>query len=372
MPTQAPRQVPEKSYDDGAVSITVSDRLASDPRPGTFFDKDFSAVSPVYFHDLGSGKYIGIFSHRWHSGETSSSDPNMFSSYETDAVPSWCVFDGRHGSKSFMSGNSINITTRITSDSRTVVGACSRSSNYLYVLQSCSAGGTNFGVVSHHFCNPVTGEVTLLGEEVISNVSVGGETVVFDRGIVIDSNHLTFAGRDSAGKIYLARKSWGYVGKSAAQIDYQSDGGWFSDPSRSVPLKSSSGSHLSSSGPISFAEHRGNMWMSVVQSDSGMMTAQIYGSAGFLSPWYEQGRPFPLGQSGSSWLGGTVHFQNMLRGNRSRLSDLHVAGIPVVYAIKKTSGDEHGISIFWDLWPVTSVSASAGAVLSAEAYALSS
>lgn len=352
MPTSAPDQVPAHSYDDGAVSISVSNRSATDPRPGAFFDGDFSAVSPVHFHNLGGGKYLGIFSHRWYGASHSSSDPNLFSSYEVDSSPSWIIFDGKNGHHvSIPSHGGVGVTTNVPSDTRFVTGACSRSSNYLYVLQSCSLGGVSFGVMSHYHINNVTDNVNLLAEEVMAGVAVDGETVVFDRGLWCSTTHLNLVGRGSvSGNMFLARKHWGRIGQPT-QREYQSARGWFTGSSRAVPLHDFNGAVLTTAGPVSVTEYQGKTWMSVVRDDSGDKSAQVYSSAGLWDGWAPQGQPYPLGNA-STYLGGTAYFQPSLRPNRSMVGQTSLSGVPIVSSVKAVSGGDEGISINWDLWPI--------------------
>ena len=355
MATRASQQVPSYSYDDDAVSVSVSNRSSSDPRPGSFLSGDFAAVSPVYFHNLGGGKYFGVFSRRWHSVSYphGASDPNMFSSYAEDTTPSWAIFDGKNGHRSIIPGHGSNNITTNVSGTRTLSGACGRANSYLYVLQSCTSGGTTNGVISHYFINPVIGQVNLLGEETIPNATVNGETVVFDRGVKYGPTYLNFVGHGlTSGKMYLSRKNWGRIGTAASPIEYQGAKGWLTDPSTAAPLVDSTGTPLTTAGPVSFADYQGRTWMSTTQNSSGVMTSQIYSSAGLWEGWTPQGQPYPLGTTGSSYLGGTAHLQPSLRANQARVGATSVSGIPVCWATKSSSGSNSGISIHWDLWPV--------------------
>jgi hypothetical protein len=358
MATTAPNQIPSGSYDGGAVSVVVSNRSSSDPRPGAFFDQNFAAAAPVHFHELDDKKFLGLFSRRWYgsSRPTDATDPNLFSSYTEDNSPSWAIFDGSNGNHLSIPGQyGINPPTGISCDSRVLVGACSRANSYLYMLQSYTVSGTKFGVVSHFHIDPNTWQVNLVGEEKISSIVVGAETIVFDRGIKHNVSYLHFAGRDSLNRVYLARKNWGFAGK-ALKTEYQSDKGWTEDPLKIKPLKTSGG-YLTSAGPIGFGEYRGKVWASVVGNNSGVMTAQFYTSSGLWDAWTPENRPYPLGTEGTSYLGGTAYLQPMLRAHPSRLSPSCVTGIPLLYVTKKASGGNTAIDITWDLWPVPAQSA---------------
>lgn len=353
MATSPPIQVPAHSYDDSAVSVVVANRNSTDPRPGAFFDSDFSAASPVYFHVLGGGKIFGVFSQRWHSVTlpTDAVDPILFGEYTVDTNPSWAIFDGANGHHLSVPGQyGVNPPTGIASD-RTLMGACSRTNTYLYLLQSATVSGESFGVVSHYHINSVTWQVNLIGEDKLSSVIVGDETVVFDLGIKYNSIYLTFVGRDSQDRLYLARKNWGHIGQ-VPKVEYQSDKGWSEDHTKLVPLRTPSGP-LTSVGPVSFADYRGRAYMAVVLEDAGEMSAQVYSSSGLWDLWTPLKNPYYLGTQGTSYLGGTAYLQPALRANPPIVSSSAVTGIPLVYAKKKISGDNAGIDISWDLWPIS-------------------
>ena len=370
MSTFAADQIPAGSYDNSAVSIVVSNKNNSDSRKGMFFGDDFAVALPVHFHDVGNGKFIGIFSERWHTVASNSNDPNLFDSHETDNSPSWALFDGVNGHRGSISGQYGDTPpTDIACDSRVVVGACSRTSSYLYMLQRYTLGEAVFGVVSHFHINPVTFQVNLMGEASIPNISVDGNDIVFDRGITYSSLYLNIAGRDSSGRIYMARKNWGSVAKRNDPIEYQSDRGWSQNPSSIKPLKTSSGD-LISVGPVSFAEYRGRTWASVVQSDEGAVSAKIYTSRGLWDAWSLRGPSYALGTVDESYLGGTAYLQPNLRINAARFDDFTVTGVPVVYATKRVVGPpdplegesppegggefSEGMDIFWGLHSVNS------------------
>ncbi len=373
MATYAFNQVPLNSHDDSAVSVAVSNRSATDSRPGAFFSGDFAAVAPVHFHALGGGKFFGIFAQRWYAitRPSNASDPNLFDSYEVDSQPSWAIFDGINGNAYPIPGQSpINPETEIPYDTRSVVSACSRTNNYLYLMQSYTKSGNTFGVISHFHISPVTGEVNLVGEDTIPTVVVGGETITFNRGVKHTITYLNFVGTDSTGKVYYARKNWGWIGRST-KIEYQSDKGWTEDYSKLVPLKTSDGGYLTTAGPVSFADYRGKTWISTVKNNSGTMTAQLYVSSGSLwDVWKPDNYPYPLGTVGTTYLGGTAYLQPMLRANATAVPPTCVTGIPMVIATKVISGDNEGINLSWDLWPIKSSgvsSSSSGGSLSVNA-----
>lgn len=376
--TYAPDQIPSGSYDNSAVSIVVANRNPSDPRKGMFFDSEFAVASPIYFQDLGNGKFFGIFSERWHtvSRASDASDSNLFDSHVVDYTPSWTIFDGASGHRTSIPGHYGNTPpSNIPCDSRSVVGACSRANYYLFMLQRYIVSDQSFGVVSHFHINPVTFEVNLLGEEKIPSVVVGEDLIVFDQGIRYDSAYLNVAGRDSMGRIYMARKNWGDVGRPGG-FEYQSEKGWIQDPAsfpsddpRSqriiAPLRASRG-ELISAGPVSFADYRGRTWISVVnhtvvtegEGEAAVTTteasAQIFMSRGLWDAWTPMGLPYDLGVVGSTYLGGTLYFQPGLRINAARFSDFSVTGIPVVYSVKRVVDDAEAMDINWELFPVRS------------------
>lgn len=354
MATSPPIQVPVHSYDDGAVSVVVANRSSTDSRPGAFLDTDFSAVAPVYFHALGGGKFLGVFAERWHSVTRHDTDPNLFTDYAVDSEPSWAIFDGSNGHRLNIAGHyGLNPPTKVSVESRVLTGACGRTNTYLYLMQSATANADTFGVISHYHINTVTWQVNLVGEEKLSNVSVGEETVIFDLGVKYNAIYLTFVGRDSQNRLYLARKNWGHIGQAPKKMEYQTDKGWTEDPSRLVPLRTPAGA-LTSVGPVSFADYRGRAYMSVVSEESGEMSAQVYSSCGLWDAWTPLKNPYYLGTQGTSYMGGTAYLQPSLRANSSMVSASAITGIPMVYATKNISGSDTGIDLTWDLWPISS------------------
>lgn len=340
-----------ESLDAHGISISVSDRQASAPLHGSFCDSDFATAVPVHFHNLDGTKFIGLFSQRWHAAPRTTTDPNSFSSHTVDSSPSWAAFDGLNGHHYSIAGQyGPNPTTKVSYDSRVLTGACSRNSTYLYLMQRYTSGGATFGVVSHFHINPLTWQMNLLGEEVISDITVGSQKVSFGQGIKYEDPYLIFAGTDASGNVYLARKNWGYIG-GPQKTEYQSGRGWSQDPSQALPLKTSTGASLTSAGPVSFGSYRSKTWISVLENNSGEMTAKIYGSSGLWDSWaIENSASYNLGTSGSTYLGGTVCFQPVLRPNTARVSETCISAIPIVYAVRNVSNTS--INIKWDLWPV--------------------
>jgi hypothetical protein len=91
----------------------------------------------------------------------------------------------------------------------------------------------------------------------------------------------------------------------------------------------------------------------VLQNNSGAITAQVYGSGGLWDSWTrEDAVGYNLGTVNSTYLGGTVCFQPVLRPNTDYVSETCISAIPVVYAVKGISGSNTSISTKWDLWPV--------------------
>jgi hypothetical protein len=349
-----------ESLDAHGISVSVSPN-------GSFFDSDFAAAIPVHFHNLDGKKFLGVFSQRWHSGSRSSSDPNMFSAYTVDSSPSWAVFDGINGQHYNIAGQfGPNPPTKISHSSRVLTGACSHNNSYLFLMQRHTANGSTFGVVSHFHIHPLTWQVSLIAEEAISDIYVGTSkiAVTFGQGIKYEGSYLIFAGSDSLGRIYMARKNWGKLGGSqkrapsrgyagvSQSLEYLSDKGWSQDSTSALPIKDVDGAYITSAGPVSFGSHRSTTWISVLENAAGVMTARVYESSGLWSSWTKQGSAYGLGTVGSTYLGGTVFFQPVLRPNASRLSETCVSAIPVVYSTKGISGSNSSISTRWDLWPV--------------------
>lgn len=359
MATSPPDQIPESSCDASAVSIVVSNRSMTDPRLGAFANDDFAAFSPVYFQQLTANKFLGVFSQRWYDATlpANPTNPNLFSSRSIDSAPSWAIFDGANGNHYEIEGHyGFNPPTRIGNTGRTLIGACSRTNTYLYLLQSFTNNVTvdgivtavTFGVVSHYHINPVTWQVSLLTEDTIPSVTLdSGATVTFNKGIKYENPYVVFYGSDSSGNLYCARKNWGRIGSTIYPMEYQSDRGWGTSSSSLMPLKSTNGTNLTTAGPVSVITYHKNSYMSVVKNNSGQISAQVYCSKGLFDPWRPVNAPYSLGTSGTTYLGGTAYFQPALQPHPSLAS---VGGVPIVYSTKAVSGSNQGISISWDLW----------------------
>lgn len=338
------------SYDAHGISVSVSPT-------GSFFDSEFAAAIPIHFHNLDGTKFLGVFSQRWHSVSRSTTDPTMFTSYTVDSSPSWAVFDGINGQHYSISGQyGPNPPTKIAYASRILTGACSHNNTYLFLMQRYTDSvGSTFGVVSHFHINPLTWQVSLLAEEQISDIYVGtSKTVVtFGKGIRYEGYYLIFAGTDSSGNIYLARKNWGYIG-GPQKLEYLSDRGWGQDSTTAVPIKDVDGTNITSAGPVSFGSYRSKTWISVLENTAGVMTAQVYGSSGLWNSWTQETtqQPYALGTVGSTYMGGTVCFQPVLRPNTDRVSETCISAIPIVYSVQGVSGSNRSINTKWDLWPV--------------------
>jgi hypothetical protein len=382
--------VPETSYDSAGISIVMSNRSATDPRLGSFFDGDFDAAVPIHFQRLEGDRFMGVFSERWSSGvrPTNPADPNLFATYTIDTKPSWAIFDAVNGNHyQIPAQEGLNPPTRIEGNDRTATAACSRTNTYLYLLQRFSGDQSSpsvpFSAVSHYQINTVSWQVNLLTEEKIPSVLVGGnvvgdrvvggKTVLFDRGIHCGETFLSFVGADSTGVLYLARKNWGYVGRSPGAIyetspfiEYQTDKGWTQDASKAVSLKAFDGTPLTSVGPVDLTEVRGKTYMSVVENDGqGNVSAQVYVSRGLYDSWRPEGTPYSLGVLGTTYLGGTLYFQPNLRATGNR----DASSVPFNYATKVVSGENRAIKISWDIWPHRVMSADTSLEVIADASA---
>jgi hypothetical protein len=187
---------------------------------------------------------------------------------------------------------------------------------------------------------------------VILDISVGAKTVSFGQGIKYEGSYLIFAGTDSSGNIYLARKNWGYIG-GPQKVEYLSAKGWGQDSTTATPIKSADGTNVTSAGPVSFGSYRSKTWISVLSNTAGVMTAQIYGSNGLWDSWTKESTaPYSLGTVGSTYLGGTVCFQPVLRPNTDRVSETCISAVPVVYSVLGIFGSNRSINTKWELWPV--------------------
>lgn len=368
MSTAPSVQVLSTSFDAQGVSIVTANKSLTNPRPGVVYNPvNFATGVPVYFHPLGGNQVLGLFSQRWYSATASVTAPQAFTAHSVDSLPSWVVLNATTGNLSPVGGlgGSFNPPMTAAYDTRVLTGACSRSTSYVYLLNTVVKSSVTSAVVQHFGINNV-GVAALLAEETIPTITIGGHQVLFNQGVQYNTPFLIFAGTDTNGKVFLARNNWGKIGQRSGTPkilmgqamagnlwEYQTAKGWSSDPTAAVALTTPTGT-LISKGPCSFGEYRDRIWMSTVQISGSEVTSVIYVSKGLYDPWSPAGAPISLGTT-STWLGGTAYLQQTLQANPTNsivTSPANVSAFPYITAVKSVVGDETSIVLTWNLWPI--------------------
>jgi len=350
-------QAHNNALDADGVSLVTATRAAANARRGMIYDSaTLAAVAPVYFHPLTPGRYLMVFSRRWHTATGSTVDPGAYSAYSEDTDPGWAIIEGA-GTRSVP-----GLTYSIPGPAgRTLTAACSRGNDYLYLLSTL---GPN-AVVQHFRWSPERDRVTEIAQEVIAAVEADEQAVVFNRGIYLDGQFLTVIGSgDTDDKIYLARKPWGRVGVNrvsarggttiATEVNdprwrYRTVSGWSTDPEESAPLLP-----LITVGPVSVAAFRDQLWWATVLADGDDRAAQVWTSRKG-GEWSLVSDPVPLGSvADDTYLGGTLQFQQHLLANPDKVSLTGAAGIPFLISARQVDGLDEKIAVPWGLWSVVS------------------
>ena len=334
----SPSQVLE-SIDYSGISVVTASKDASFPRQGMIYDPlNLAAATPIYFHDLGENNYLAIFSQRWVNAVQSLSVPGHYTSYTANTTPSWAIVHSVNGAKEPVGGSFV-IPMVTKNDSRVVTAACSRMINLLCLLNTVTYAGMNYAVVQTFHCAN-NGVVNRISEETIPNLVADGQTVIFDRCIYLSDPFLIAVGSGSDdNSLYLARKRYATVGSASSPWEYQTARGWTANADEIQRLMSTDGEVMTTHGPCSAASYRGTICMSTVQANESSRSARLYISNGLQ---WTPGTSFPLGDAGSSYLGG-LYLQPLL-GAAGQTS---AAGYPFVTSQLVGSGGEHSILTAW-------------------------
>ena len=409
MATSPLQQVPSSSIDLAGLSVTTANPSATDPRPGAIYNPlDLAGVVPVGFAPVDGSNYLMLGSQRWTAATAAPGVPGWWSAWTVDTTPSWFVVDGTAGTRTTLrTGPSIPMATASTS--RTLRAVETRSPHFVYTLNDVVNSGVHRAVVQIWYVNTTVGTITALGEETIpsgTNMSVsdgtdkeagtdnldgtdvsaftdnldgtaGTDTVLFNAGLYLTGNYVyVFGIGSSTGRVYTARKLWGKLGtttNTSPVIDApdpyweydQGSGVWGTDPTLCAPVQTTTGPMVTA-GPISVAQYvmasparpspgstkSTYRVISTVAASGTTRTAQMYASLNGRT-WVPSAVTVPLGASGSTYLGGTLQFQQLLGGNSSLVVEpANAAVVPYVVAQKATSGGNSQISLTWGVWQI--------------------
>jgi hypothetical protein len=384
----SPDQVSSDAVDSVGVSVTIAPRRASDPRYGALYDISTLAASvPVHLHRLTNEQYLMIFSRRWHSATPSAGDPGGYTDFTEDTTPGWVKVSVPTGQRVTMS-NGYTIPLVSNYDTPVLVDAVSRSTEYLYLLTSVNNGTK--AVVSHWWQNTTTGAVIKHAEEQVTGAysrpantserawldmddaehEATGDSVVFDRGLWFLSPHLIVIGASSDNRLFMARKPWGRIGinlieKSNSEYgapmgtaedprwSYFTGDGWSVDPSQAVPITDSTGTVITSEGPVSVVTYRDQTWMSTVIAEGTNRSARIYTQRGQRA-WVAQDS-IHLGSTADGSYLDTLRFQQQVPPSTTSDTMLNSdSALVYVISTRSTTGGVSTLKNTWGLLPVMS------------------
>lgn len=189
------------------------------------------------------------------------------------------------------------------------------------------------------------GSVTDQPKAVIDNV------VKFNKGLYIDGSQLIFLGTPQSGKVCMARKQWGRIGTVAADWYFFDGSGWSTSHTALGPIKTSTGSTLTSVGPISVSTYKDRLRMATTVANGAARQAQVYTwtSAG---DWRATGDPISLGTTANgSYQGGTLQFQPQVAALDGLVNAPDaVAALPYCVTTKKFIPGASALDVTWGLW----------------------
>jgi hypothetical protein len=369
MGTTRPAQVLDGAIDTQGVSILTAARDIDAPRVGVMYDPtSIAAVQPIHCHPLTPNRYLMVFSRRWYDATTDTADPGAYTAHTEDTTPGWVMLNTPVGSRAIV-GDGYSIPLRTPAIDVTLTAACSRATEYLYLLASATVDGSPVGVVSHWWVNSTTGAIVEMAEEVVPSTISG---IVFDRGLWYNPPSLVVIGADADHQVYMARKPWSRIGTNRVIAKAASDGvtentgpelrwqyfdgaGWDLDPANLAPLTAADGSVITTHGPVDTATYKDRAFMSTVAADGVMRSAQVWTNRGDKT-WRQIGTPVSLGSTSTdTYLGGTLQFQQQLAPiiTATAMTDgTNLAVIPYVFSTKSVTGSAARLENTWGLFGV--------------------
>lgn len=318
----APTSDPD-SIDPESISVITQPRSVDSPMSGMIYSPvDFAAVRPVHFHPLIPGRYLMLFSERWYDATTTESDPGKYSSWEVDGSPGWAIID-RHGTRS-----RVGQSYEIPGSGDTLVAACSRINQYLYVL-SRESGDT---LLQHFRWSPDRDMVLAVASE-----SVPAGEVARPQAMYLDGNFLVVVASSVGGGLYLLRKHWGRVGTNRVAMragdsrftddsnwEYWDGTGWSHDPEGLAPIE------VTSDGLVSIAS-RGSRryWYVTTFEGDGLVLVHTWVQTGMSFKLV--GQPFSVGSVVDGC--GMAYIQQHIPGKTGMLS---VTAVPDTQSMNVT------------------------------------
>jgi hypothetical protein len=274
-------------------------------------------------------------------------------------VPTWVIVSGLTGARRPVPGQPLAIPMRTVVSAATLIGAASRVPA-LYLLNAVTIASNPAAVLQYFYPSPLTGVVTSGGEEVLPTVVVGGQTIVFNRGLQYTAANLVAYGTDAAGHLYAIRKLASQVGTTAPNPAlgrstgpapmwlYYTGAGYSANPANLAPVQTG----LLSAGPLSFGTSQNVTLMSTVINTAGTYTGQLY-SAMAGRPWTPAGNPVALGTSGTTYLNGGMQLMPHLSPNPAKTGPSVTTGIPYCVSTKVTASGAATLTNTWNLVAVS-------------------
>jgi hypothetical protein len=349
-----------------------------------------AGVVPVHLHRLTTEEYLMVFSRRWHTATTSSSDPGGYTAYTQDTSPGWVKIGVPSGYPTAMGAN-YTIPLRTTYDSAVLTDAVSRSTEYLYLLTSVTKNSVTTGVVSHWWQNTTSGSIQEIAEESVTEATArpvnttelawasltseqrvaAGSRVVFDRGLWLLSPNLLVFGASADNRLFMVRKPWGRIGTNSVEQagsayrilgttaedprwSYYTGDGWSVDSTLAAPVVDSKGNVITSLGPVSVATFRDRTWLAVVVAEGDNRLARIYSQRGQRA-WTVEDSVSLGSVADGSYLGDTLRFQQQVPPATSSDPMSNSANDAALVYVVSTKSMSEGISRLdntWRLWSI--------------------
>jgi len=334
------------------ISTATATRSLQAPVQGMIYDPaELAAVVPVHFHPLTPQRYLMLFSRHWTDATVSESHPGAYTDYTEVLDPGWVTISSGWVREIPWSSYLIpGADAKSEGQGRFLTAACSRTSDYLYVLTADDNGNA---LVQHFHYNPYRDMMTQVAREYLEPITVEGTQVHFTEGIYLSGRFVVVIGSGTDGQVWLARKPWGRVGVTSVSdpggtgehIDtpvwqYAGRDGWSADPAeaRQIPL--------STVGPVSTAVLGGRRLVATVAADGDDRVAVIR-RVDDLGPGCRIGpvlKEVALGSTDDgTYLGHTAALQQHLQASAGGLV------VPYVTARLVAEGGASRIQVDWDV-----------------------
>lgn len=222
---------------------------------------------------------------------------------------------------------------------------------------------TGFGVGAFDAADAVAdnpASISFVPTKTATRAAIVITPVRFDRGLYLSGQHVVVFGASPAGRICAARKNWGRIGFPTVQWEYFDGAGWNHDLTTISPVLTSTGTALTSVGPVSVATYGSRVFMSTVTADDDERAAQVY-LQNSVSRWQPLGDQIYLGSvDDDSYTGGTLQFQPQLAAIDYLVNVPAAEGAIPVCLTKQQSftnpSPSAALDVNWGLWQVDRIS----------------